>query len=170
MLILVCYMQVFCIFVCAPVQRSWACFTWKGAVEIRSLLLVLLLLLCSCHQWLTGVGKLIFVDCVCFLVFASPQTVSFCLGMVKMAGFICNGLQNMFYKDAPFTKLQEKTCGLSALPWRPNSTATNRSWRRRHHSSPERPWSCRLRTPRRRRYAMVYLDCCWDIRLPRKQT
>ena len=59
--------------------------------------------------------------------------------------------RSMFYKDAPFTKLQEKTCGLSALPWRPNSTAANRSWRRRHHSSPERPWSCRLRTPTRRR-------------------
>ena len=28
-----------CIFVFAPVQRKWACFTWKGALEIRSLLL-----------------------------------------------------------------------------------------------------------------------------------
>ena len=45
---------------------------------------------------------------------------------------------SMFYKDAPFTKPQEKTCGLSALPWRPNSTAASRSWRRRRHSSPER--------------------------------
>ena len=61
-----------------------------------------------------------------------------------------NKPQSMFYKDAPFTKLQEKTRGLSALPWQPNSTAANRSWRRGHHSSPERPWSCRLRTPRRR--------------------
>ena len=59
--------------------------------------------------------------------------------------------RSMFYKDALFTKPQEKTCGLSALSWRPNSTAANRSWRRRRHSSPERPWSCRLRTPRRRR-------------------
>ena len=42
-------------------------------------------------------------------------------------------------------------CGLSALPWRPNSTVASRSWRRRRHSSPERPWSCSLRTPRRRR-------------------
>ena len=58
---------------------------------------------------------------------------------------------SMFYKDAPFTKPQEKTCGLSALPWRPDSTAASRSWRRRHHSSPEQPWLCRLRTPRRRR-------------------
>ena len=57
----------------------------------------------------------------------------------------------MFYKDDPFTKPQEKTCGLSALPWRPNSTAASRNWKRRRHSSPERPWSCRLRTPRRRR-------------------
>ena len=32
-------MHVFCIFVFAPIQRSWACFTWKGALEIRSLLL-----------------------------------------------------------------------------------------------------------------------------------
>ena len=63
--------------------------------------------------------------------------------------------RSMFYKDAPFTKPQEKTCGLSALPWRPNSTAASRSWRRRRHSSPERPWSCRLRTPRRRRR--------WDV-------
>ena len=62
-----------------------------------------------------------------------------------------NKPQSTFYKDAPFTKLQEKTCGLSALPWRPNSTAANRSWRRRRHSFPERPWSCRMRTPRRRR-------------------
>ena len=59
--------------------------------------------------------------------------------------------QSMFYKDAPFTKLQEETCGLSARPWRPNSTAVSRSWRRQRHSSPERPWSCSLRTPRRRR-------------------
>ena len=59
--------------------------------------------------------------------------------------------RSMFYKDAPFTKPQEKTCGLSALSWRPNSMAANRSWRRRHHSSPERPWSSRLRTPRRTR-------------------
>ena len=28
-----------CIFVFAPVQCNWACFTWKGALEIRSLLL-----------------------------------------------------------------------------------------------------------------------------------
>ena len=90
---------------------------------------------------------------------------------------------SMFYKDAPFTKPQEKTCGLSALPWRPNSTAAGRSWRRRRHSSPERPWSCRLRTPRRRRnrakmftinslYVLIQLgtflflsvtDCCVKI-------
>ena len=25
-------------------------------------------------------------------------------------------VKSTFYKDAPFTKLQEKTCGLSALP------------------------------------------------------
>ena len=36
-------MHVFCIFVFAPVQRSRACFTWKGALEICSLLLLLLL-------------------------------------------------------------------------------------------------------------------------------
>ena len=41
-----------------------------------------------------------------------------------------NKPQSTFYTDAPFTKLQEKMCGLSALPWRPNSTAANRSWRR----------------------------------------
>ena len=62
--------------------------------------------------------------------------------------------RSMFYKHAPFTKPQEKTCGLSALPWRPNSTAANRSLRRRHHSSPERPWSCTQRTPRRRRRSL----------------
>ena len=33
-------MHVFCIFVFAPVQPNWACFTWKGALEIRSLLLL----------------------------------------------------------------------------------------------------------------------------------
>ena len=37
-------LHVFCIFVLAPVQHSWACFTWKGALEIRSLILLLLLL------------------------------------------------------------------------------------------------------------------------------
>ena len=41
----VSYMHVFCIFVFAPVQHNWACFTWKGALEICSLLLLLLLLL-----------------------------------------------------------------------------------------------------------------------------
>ena len=35
------YIHVFCIFVFAPVQRKWACSTWKGALEIRSLLLLL---------------------------------------------------------------------------------------------------------------------------------
>ena len=42
-------------------------------------------------------------------------------------------------------------CGLSALPWRQNSTAASMGWRRRLHSSPERLWSCSPRTPRRRR-------------------
>ena len=37
-------MYAFCISVFAPVQRNLACFTWKGALEIRSLLLLLLLL------------------------------------------------------------------------------------------------------------------------------
>ena len=37
----VSYMHVFCIFVFAPVQH-WACFTWKGALEIRSLSSLLL--------------------------------------------------------------------------------------------------------------------------------
>ena len=68
---------------------------------------------------------------------------------------------SMFYKDAPFTKPQEKTCGLSALPWRPNSTAARRSWRRRRHSSPERPWLCRLRTPRRRRRSAMLVQV-WE--------
>ena len=36
-------MRVFRIFVFAPVQRNWACFTWKGAPEIRSLSLLLLI-------------------------------------------------------------------------------------------------------------------------------
>ena len=48
-------------------------------------------------------------------------------------------------------ELQEKMCGLSALPWLPNSTAASRSWRSGRHSSPARPSSCRLRTPRKRR-------------------
>ena len=33
-------MHVFCIFVFAPSQRNVACFTWKGALEIHSLLLL----------------------------------------------------------------------------------------------------------------------------------
>ena len=39
------YMHVFCISVFALVQHNWACFTWKGAVETRSLLLLILLIL-----------------------------------------------------------------------------------------------------------------------------
>ena len=35
------YMHVFCIFVFALVQRNWAYFTWKGTLEIRSLLSLL---------------------------------------------------------------------------------------------------------------------------------
>ena len=46
-LILLSYLHVFCSFVFAPVQRNWACFTWKGALEIRSLLLSLFLVLFS---------------------------------------------------------------------------------------------------------------------------
>ena len=38
----VSYMHVFCIFVFALVQRNWACFTWKGALEICLLLPLLL--------------------------------------------------------------------------------------------------------------------------------
>ena len=36
----VSYMYEFCIFVFALVQRSWAWFTWKGALEIQLLLLL----------------------------------------------------------------------------------------------------------------------------------
>ena len=36
---LICMCFVF--FVFALVQRNWACFTWKGALEVRSLLLLL---------------------------------------------------------------------------------------------------------------------------------
>ena len=32
--------MLFCIFVFALVQRRWACFTWKGALEIQSLVVV----------------------------------------------------------------------------------------------------------------------------------
>ena len=39
--------SVFCILVFAPVQRSWACFTWKGALEIHSFFFFFLLLLFS---------------------------------------------------------------------------------------------------------------------------
>ena len=41
----VSYMHVFCIFVFAPVQRNWACFTLKDTLEICSLSFLLLLLL-----------------------------------------------------------------------------------------------------------------------------
>ena len=70
-----------------------------------------------------------------------------------------NKPQSTFYKDVPFTKIRERTCGLSTLPWRPDSTAANRSWRRRRHSSPERPWSCRLRTPREKRWTVDVWVC-----------
>ena len=44
------YMHIFSIFVFALVQRNWACFTWKGPLEICSLLLLSLLSvpLCVC--------------------------------------------------------------------------------------------------------------------------
>ena len=64
--------------------------------------------------------------------------------------------QSMFYKDALFTKLQEKMCGLSALLWQPNSTATCRSWRRRLHSSPKWPWLCSLWIPGRRSLTILH--------------
>ena len=38
---LISYKHVFYMFVFAPVQCNWACFTWKGTLEIRSLLLLL---------------------------------------------------------------------------------------------------------------------------------
>ena len=59
-------------------------------------------------------------------------------------------LQSMFYKDAHFTKLQEKMCGLSAVPWQPNSMAASKSWRRWLTSSLKRPQSWSLQMPRRR--------------------
>ena len=40
----VSYKHAFSIFVFAPVQHNWACFTWKSALEICSLLLLLLLI------------------------------------------------------------------------------------------------------------------------------
>ena len=58
--------------------------------------------------------------------------------------------QSMFHKDATSTKLEEKMCGLSALPQQPNSRIAGRSWRQLH-SSPKQPWSCSLWTLRRRR-------------------
>ena len=49
MLSWVSYMHVFCIFLFALVQRNSACFTWKGTLEICSILLLLLLL----NRWTT---------------------------------------------------------------------------------------------------------------------
>ena len=46
--------------------------------------------------------------------------------------------QSMIYKDAPPPSPPSR--GLSALPWRPNSMAASKSWRRWRHSSPKRPW------------------------------
>ena len=46
----VSYMHAFSIFVFAPVQRNWACFTQKSALEIHSLLLLLLLLNQNFHK------------------------------------------------------------------------------------------------------------------------
>ena len=41
-----CFECLICMcFVFAPVQRNWACFTWKGALEICSLLLVALFII-----------------------------------------------------------------------------------------------------------------------------
>ena len=71
--------------------------------------------------------------------------------------------QSMFYKDAPITKLQVKMCGLSALPWWPNSKAASRSWRRRLHSSLRWPWSCSLQTPRRRFYFTLSLGYIFSV-------
>ena len=71
-----------------------------------------------------------------------------------------NKPQSTLYKDAPFTKLQEKTCGLAALPWRPNSKAADQTLRLQtgageddiiHLPSGLNSWSCRLWMPRRRR-------------------
>ena len=43
--LVVLYACVFCIFVFAPVQRNWACFTWKGALELCSLLLFIIIII-----------------------------------------------------------------------------------------------------------------------------
>ena len=59
--------------------------------------------------------------------------------------------QSMFYKDAFIHKATREDVWPVSTPWRPNSTAVNRSWRRRLHSSPELPWSCIVRTQRRKR-------------------
>ena len=46
----VSYMHAFSIFVFAPVQHNWACFTWKSALEIPSLLLCVCVCVCACAR------------------------------------------------------------------------------------------------------------------------
>ena len=53
----VSYMHAFSIFVFAPVQRNWACFTWKSTLEIRSLLLLLLSKTSPDHHRWTACGR-----------------------------------------------------------------------------------------------------------------
>ena len=73
-------MHVFCIFVFAPVQHNWACFTWKGAIQIRSLLLLLLLLQAG---WISHTYMLLAHDfccccCCCSCCCASCSSWSRC--------------------------------------------------------------------------------------------
>ena len=44
----VCVYVCVCVLFIGIVQRNWACLTWKSAIEIKSLLLLLLYRICSC--------------------------------------------------------------------------------------------------------------------------
>ena len=38
-------MYVFYIFVCVRVQGSWACFTWKGTLEIQIIIIIIIIII-----------------------------------------------------------------------------------------------------------------------------
>ena len=104
----VSYMHVFCIFVFAPVQRNRACFTWKCALEIRSLLLILLLAYCvsmsGCASLLSAFTLLDIQRSACSL----PSTGTACsISALFLYAFICCVCQH-----SVFIHLSKAACSL----------------------------------------------------------
>ena len=123
----VSYMHAFSIFVFAPAQHNWACFTWKSALEIRSLSLLLLLL-----------PLLFFLSVIVSIVFLHHVVLRFhCLSLLLAHSSACFPYPS---STSTTTQTQSVTTYIVAKVWQTQNltstvsrTVLAREWRRSHN-------------------------------------